>query len=149
MTIALLLLISFILHIITLTAIYQLVKQINAIKQNSTDDILELMETYLEEIKEENRLLEAKLTHTHAKEYTVQSETENTSGTGMLKEDNPLPDWTSDPKITDTFETSLQSRVLQLHEEGLSLDKIASQLHCGKTEVELIIKLHAKNDNNT
>ncbi|MEM1506445.1 hypothetical protein RG959_24150, partial [Domibacillus sp. 8LH] len=49
------------------------------------------------------------------------------------------------PIEEDQVEASLQSRILQLHHRGKSNTEIAKQLDCGKTEVELIIKLYAKN----
>jgi DNA-directed RNA polymerase specialized sigma24 family protein len=40
-------------------------------------------------------------------------------------------------------EPSIQSTVLLLYQQGLSVEEIAKKLNMGKTEVELIIKFHA------
>lgn len=158
LTTAFLLLVSFLLHIVTITAIYQLVKQIKGLKQNNTADIAELMEVYLQEIKEENRMLETKLGNTNGtgepnqkqdKKMDVKQTAEDQAPEKQPTDNTlaPLP-LTPEAEAGDSFETSSQARILQLHDQGLSNEKIASQLHCGKTEVELVIKMHAKTDNN-
>src|SRR5690554_4449456 len=48
------LIISFLLHIITFAAIYQLLKQIQTIKQENAEDIQGVLDTYLQEIRNEN-----------------------------------------------------------------------------------------------
>lgn len=152
-----LLLASFLLHMVTLTIIYQLVKQIKALRQNNHMGTEELMEMYLQEIKEENRMLEANLDDTNNKHISGQNQKEKTAikqnketqTPNMLTDDAFIPS-PLDPEtgLGDTFETSQQSRILQLHDQGLSIEEIASQLHCGRTEVDLVIKLHPKTNNN-
>lgn len=152
-----LLLVSFLLHMITLTIIYQFVKQIKELKQNSNTNTAELMETYLKEIKEENRMLEAHLGDTnknippqkqHEKGYVKQKKDFRTLENE--REEDPFFPSPADPEtgMVDTYETSQQARILQLHEQGLSNEDIASKLYCGKTEVDLVIKLHPKTNNN-
>lgn len=143
-----LLLVSFILHMITITVLYQLIKQIKAIKQNNNPDTAALMETYLQEIKEENRMLEANLDDTKPKNA---SEQKWNARKDVEQKDEPIPvPYATDSEIEreDIFETSHQARILQLHDEGISNEEIASQLHCGRREVGLVIKLHSKANNN-
>lgn len=45
----------------------------------------------------------------------------------------------------DSYEPSLQSKILQMFNEGYSTEQIAKQLDCGKTEVDLMLKFHQRN----
>ena len=45
-------------------------------------------------------------------------------------------------EVKDVIETSIEGRVLQLVQEGKTVDEIAKLLNRGKTEVELLIKLN-------
>ncbi|WP_106497599.1 DUF6115 domain-containing protein [Lentibacillus sp. Marseille-P4043] len=144
-------LISFLLHVITLAAIYQLLKQIKQLKQqkqNNTSEVMELFDTYLQEIKEENRMLEARLGNNdrkdlgEAQQATMRKNTPDPINQMEYADTTPdLPEAEAD----DSFETSLQARILQLYDQGYSHEEIASKLNCGKTEAELVIKLHGKN----
>ncbi|GIO26179.1 DUF6115 domain-containing protein [Ornithinibacillus bavariensis] len=137
-----LLIISFLLHIISITAIYALSKQLRVEKKNDTTEIVALMESYLEEIKEENKMLQDRLAerdnndssrkHTTVMQTTLRNEDVKEVLPFSSIEDEPL----------DQVEVSLQSKILKLHKEGLSPEDIARELSCGKTEVELIIKFH-------
>ncbi|WP_099158124.1 DUF6115 domain-containing protein [Virgibacillus ndiopensis] len=146
-------LISFLLHIIALAAIAQLLKQIKQLKQRThSEDVIELLEAYLQEIKEENRILEEKL-HNNSLQKKRQTVDEVAQEKSVDHQKNPKTDDSEkdykvlDIEADDTSETSLQARILQLHAQGLSTETIAKELNCGKTETELIIKLHNKNDN--
>ena len=44
----------------------------------------------------------------------------------------------------DKLETSLEAQVFQLAKQGISIEEIAKKLNRGKTEIELMIKLHKK-----
>ncbi|MFC4557143.1 DUF6115 domain-containing protein [Virgibacillus kekensis] len=150
---SMLLIISFILHIIALTAIYQLFKQLQSSKSGDSREIIELMDTYLEEIREENRILEIKLreqnpnnnrvTEQRVTGDTYMSQKEAATSHSQKAEENQdyLPNIS---KVTDAPEMSQQAQILQLHSKGLSSDEIAKSLNCGKTEVELILKFHKK-----
>ena len=131
-----LLIISFLLHIIAFIAIYQLYKQVQTPnKQGASQETIELLDMYLVEVKEENKRLEKTLL---AKEQYQSNE-------------NPMEKEVANtytlPEVDDDiqFETSQQAEILQMHDQGMSNAEIARKLNCGKTEVELIIKLHAKN----
>ncbi|MFD1037958.1 DUF6115 domain-containing protein [Virgibacillus byunsanensis] len=149
--ISLLLFLSFLLHIVALLAILKLFQHIQTLKKTDPGDIMSLLETYVLEIKEENRVLQEELlseNSRHEKEkqpakVPVQPQmTENTKTindkpveTSILQEEN----------VQDNYEMSVPAKVLQLHGQGLSIDEIAQKLNCGKTETELIIKIHANN----
>lgn len=134
-----LLIISFLLHIVAFIAIYQLYKQAQLPKKESTSsDMIELFDMYLAEVREENKRLEKTLLEKELNEPAG----EINEVTTEKKVDEPY----TLPKIDDNvrFETSLQAKILQLHDQGMSNEDIARKLGNGKTEVDLIVKLHAK-----
>lgn len=142
---ALLLMISFVLHLITLFTIYQLFKQIQTFKQekSTAGDIVDLFETYLEEIKAENIRLQRELTRNRS---TISDEVASLPETGENEQSSIDLEYEEIPDIdvNDSFEMSLQAKVLQLDGQGFPVEEIAKKLNCGKTEVGLMIKLHAK-----
>lgn len=143
---SILLFLSLLLHMITLTAIFQLFKQMQSLKQNNSGDMAELMQNYLEDIKKENRLLERSLSKNNPQsEIEVQERTDNQPETNIKRETDYQPET---EHVADKSELSLEAQILQLHENGLTVDEIARQLNCGKTEAELIIKLKKKAHNN-
>lgn len=126
-----LLIISFLLHIVAFVAIFQLYKQAQIPKKESaSQDMIELFDMYLAEVKEENNRLEK----------TLQDKDEK------VMEKEAQHSYTL-PEVDDNveFETSLQAKILQMHTQGMSNEEIARKLNSGKTEVDLIVKLHAKN----
>ena len=141
--VAFIFIVSFILHIIAICAIYLLFKQIQQLKQESPNDIPALLEAYLQEIKEENSWLQNELAAAspnnlkHTETDTIIDETTKKA----IKNDDTftLPEI----EVKDHVEASLQAKVLQLHYQGFSATEIAQKLNCGKTEAELIIKVHA------
>src|SRR5699024_5249692 len=44
----------------------------------------------------------------------------------------------------DVVEQTAESKIVSMHEQGLSIEEIAKQLHRGKTEVALIVKMYQK-----
>jgi|SRR5690625_4567612 len=134
------LIISFLLHIITFAAIYQLLKQIQTVKQSNTDDIQEVLETYLQEIREENNRLQKSVTMDEPNKQKPAQTIKDAKFDidEMMAEEDQI--YINENK--DQMETSLHSRILQLYDKGLSETEIAQQLNCGKTEAELIIKLY-------
>lgn len=155
-----LLIISFLLHLITLTAIFQLLKKIQKLEDNTNSiDVVVAMEQTLEEIKEENNRFERLLKERAKKPQVTTRETENkhaanrqdTPSERELKI-NPEKEQNGDEDIAHLIgenlgyevEASLESRVLQLYEEGRTIETIAKTLDCGKTEAELIIKMYGK-----
>ncbi|WP_156289089.1 DUF6115 domain-containing protein [Oceanobacillus salinisoli] len=145
-----LLIISFLLHILTLYAIFVLFKQVNSQQRADTTEITELFESYLEEIKEENSRLQKELQKKNSSEVLPF----NNKKEGMADEPANQEPTKQEPDLepiievgdmNDAVEASLEAKVLQLHHQGLSITEIAKRLNCGKTEAELIIRLHQKN----
>lgn len=136
---------SFFLHIVAFWMIYSLH---NKLKQNhSTDleEIIELLELYLDELKEENKQLMDELNNNKSfssqeKEFEVIEDELNNHP--VQNDELPL-------EKVDLMETSLEAEVLHLHQKMYTPNDIARKLNCGKTEVELIIKFHEKKDANT
>jgi len=145
-----LLMISFLLHLLTLVAIYQLFKQIQTYKQakatETTKDITDLLEAYLDEIKDENNRLQMELTKSRS---SSTPETSNGATPSLEKIEQTSIDSTYEEApyfdTDDSIETSLQAKILQLSHQGYDADEIAGKLNCGKTEAALIIKLQEKN----
>lgn len=144
--------ISFVLHIILITIVFLLYKQIQVLKSKDANDIMEILEVYLEEIKIENKRLEQDLqsreTHNKVASLHKVSEPQTINQDRQVKEEiedtkEDLADLEID-HVDDTFEPSLEVKVLQLHNKGFTEDDIAKQLNCGKTEAALIIKLYSK-----
>lgn len=151
--ISFLLTISFLLHIVSLTAIYAMYKQLTAPKTDDTKDVIQLMEAYLEEIKLENERLQEELSQSmnHPQPApnrpnikVANPQISNTKEQSNAQETDEPPVLPIDIDIQDDMEVSLQSQILKLHHEGLSHDEIARKLGCGKTEVDLILKFHEK-----
>lgn len=120
-----------------------------SLKNLDSRETLELMETYLQEIKVENDRLHELITKNQFEESrNIKAENEELGKNDkVLKNTNNFP--VLDDNINDTVEASLEAKVLQLHDQGLSITEIARKLHCGKTETELIINLNQKNRNNS
>lgn len=139
--------ISFILHIITMMIIYHLVKQLRGLKGTSTKEIQAVFDVYLQEIKEENNRLQQEINKNTLK-ATKQNQYQHPN-TNVSRQDIPVTKATYRPPqqletANDLLETSLQSQMLQLYDNGLSTEDIAKKLNCGKTEVELSIKMNYK-----
>ncbi|MBT2598682.1 MULTISPECIES: hypothetical protein [Oceanobacillus] len=145
---SLLWIISFLLHMIALLAIYKLLQQIQVLKQRpaSESNIDSKLKHYIEEIRQENQNLQALIQKGATPDQKQQSN-------GVLEEFNlqeepfseQIKENFSSEDAEDTVEASLEARVLQLYNQGKTIDEIASELECGKTEAEIIIKLHQKN----
>src|SRR5699024_2014990 len=118
-----LLIISFLLHLLALVAIYQLFKQTKTYKQakttENTEDITDLLETYLEEIKDENNRLQMELTKSRA---SSKPDTDNGTISSLEKiEQTPIDSIYEEAPYFDTddsIETSLQTKVVQLSHQG-------------------------------
>lgn len=144
------LIISFLLHVIALASIYTLFQQLQNLKKQDSQEIMELMETYLQEVKDENSRLQ--------QEFQTMKQIEQANAqVKMVASEKDLSVTDSQPEelrevilpendAGDTIEASLESRVLQLYHSGVSANDIARKIGCGKTEVEIIIKLHEKNN---
>jgi len=145
--------ISFLLHGISILAIYLLLKdRQNANGNKQAENVLK--ET-LEEIREENRMLQSLLQEDkqpgkHPIRHDGMERPPFTPSEGQ-KESDVLPEKEIQPiedfqtaAYQDEVETSLEAKILQLHTNGETIDDIAKKLNCGKTEAEIIIKMHQK-----
>lgn len=150
---SLLLFISFIIHIITITAIFLLYQQLQTIKGHREQQVESMLEQFIDEVREENERLRRTLTNerkldtfeisTETKTYKKNHPTlaikervnEDESAQYINKQLTQIKD------RKDQVETSLESQILQLHEEGLSHEEIAKKVNRGKTEVELFLKM--------
>ncbi|MFS0751819.1 DUF6115 domain-containing protein [Oceanobacillus sp. 1P07AA] len=148
---SLLWIISFLLHMIALLAIYKLLQQVQIIKQQTTSEsnMESRLKQYIEEIKQENQNLqallqsEATLNQNNQKQQSAYVADERKTVDIQEEPSNEqLKGNTSSVDDEDTVEASLEARVLQLYNNGKTIDEIASELECGKTEAEIIIKLH-------
>jgi|SRR5690625_2394327 len=144
---SLMLFISFIIHGILLAIIYYLFKQVMELKKNDTKEISQLLEKYLNDIKQENIHLKDMLASKNSQQKQHYKKVTHMHSSKDLQQtkDNDELDENRDIHIhsnNDVIETSLQAQILQLYNQGLTVDHIAKELNCGKTEAELIIKLY-------
>ncbi len=131
--------------------IVQLSKQVQKMRANNPSDIMEIFETYLQEIKEENKKLQSTFPlHVRKNDHMEDEQTseqeipaEEGEAVSDTQQDTSEPT-PPDVQINDQFETSIQARVLQLYDLGYTVEQIAQALDCGTTEAALIIKLHKK-----
>lgn len=149
--ISFLLIISFLLHLITLGAVFQLLKKVQELENSANSiEVTAVLERSLEEIKSENDRLQALM----ANHKPSSDELENKQEEMKQPEGETLPLQPESKKMDadvdrllaeaagDELEASLESRVMQLHAKGLTNEEIAQALGCGKTEAELIIRLY-------
>ncbi|WP_080874734.1 DUF6115 domain-containing protein [Oceanobacillus timonensis] len=145
--------ISFILHGVSLLAIYLLLKD-RQHAGNSKETEAVLKET-LTEIRKENKMLqrlleEEKQPDTKTADWeeiqqTASPVAEDTEAASIKTEEKlQNPEMSPSAVYQDEVETSLEAKVLQLHANGNTTDEIAQQLNCGKIEAEIIIKMHQK-----
>lgn len=145
---SLLLIFSLLLHLVAFYIIFNMYNQLQQLKASDVNEITEILDHYLQDIKRENELLKNEWKLNNDKE-------ENNSFTGMksrkneksvIEDSNELESISemiqNIDAINDYMETSLDARVLQLHKKGIPINDIAKQLQCGKTEAELIIKFY-------
>lgn len=162
---SLLLIISFLLHVIMLIAIFQLYQQLQKIKQTNDHALETTMQRFISEIKAENNYLRQNMaqknppTPTNAPQAVASKQ-----GTddGLEKEQHPNQA-NEEVHHQDTYnkaaelvedkqeqiELSLEGKILQLYQAGYPVDQIARQLTCGKTEVALILELQQRIKRNT
>lgn len=131
--------ISFLLHGVLLFMVLQNTREKNGWKHANQQEMEATLHQFLEEIKQENAILEQSLSkqvHTEEDRSTVKRDIPFKEQTLRSKE--------SLQKDAEAYEPSLQGKVHQLYESGISIEKIAKQLGRGKTEIELMIKFKGK-----
>lgn len=162
---SLLLIFSFLLHVIMFIAIFQLYQQVQQMKQTDDPKVEKMMQQFIAEIKEENNDLRQIIAqqqtptsfdeHDHTpntmeNKYKPKGEQENNFVLPQVKEHKL---YHASTKLTEDkheeIELSLEGKILQLHQAGYDVGQIAEKLTCGKTEVELIIHLQQQLKQNT
>ncbi|MFC4404552.1 DUF6115 domain-containing protein [Gracilibacillus xinjiangensis] len=162
----LLLLFSFIIHIVTLIIIRQMkINQQNLldIEDNVNEQINKLEDTlalYLVEMREENDNFTKELFSMQnkqkrneqvsdgTKDNKNQSDNiENASSTDTHIKKNDYPDFEPLTQIDkkDIVEQSETGQILHLYNNGYSIEEIAKRMDKGKTEIELLLKFQQKN----
>jgi len=133
---------SFLLHIVLLLAVYYLYQQLQLTKQHQEKQLETVLADFLDELKRENERLQSQL-EKNTSDYTqnVPVQTDPVYNVEENEKNWPVNN-VDDSDKKDQVETSLESQILQLNHQGFSIEEIAKQLNRGKTEVELIVKLH-------
>ncbi|WP_440895334.1 DUF6115 domain-containing protein [Amphibacillus sp. Q70] len=149
-----LLLISFLIHILTFVMIRQLKVKLDQPNENKKvlaqqqKQIEELLAVYLLEIREENEKLldlinkgqqSASQKDSKSEAPLTQNESELNATTEKYQDYQPIV-----PDEEDIVEQSFAAQVLSLAEQGYTAETIAKKLNCGKTEVELLLKFQQK-----
>ncbi|WP_399457233.1 DUF6115 domain-containing protein [Virgibacillus dokdonensis] len=129
---SILILVSFLLHMVAFTVIFQLYKRMNANQQLDTSEIDALLAEYIDEIKKENIRLQQQLVTLNKRENV------ETNQIQLVEKEEQDDSYNNEQQ--DEITTSLQAKILQLHSQGYTASEIARQLNCGKTEVALTIK---------
>lgn len=146
--------ISIIIHIITLLVIVYLYKRFQSLQDLNLPNVKELLEKTLVSIKEENEQLQQTLNDKRFSKQTnqiIEKEVDisqqplnNERRTSTFEQ--TITDVTTDEQpllavdVEDKYEPSLHGQIFQLYEKGLSNEEIAQTLNCGKTEVDLILR---------
>jgi len=150
MLITIILFLSFILHIITFSIIYHLYKKVKQVESTNPNEIMDLLQFYLDEIKEENKQFKSNFDINYSRVNEAKIENiaplENQSNIPYEQEQKEFP-LDIETNIDDRVEASLEAKVLHLYYQNTDTSEIARILNCGKTEVDLIIKFHKKSIN--
>lgn len=137
------LMVSFLIHIILFIVIYYLFAQIQLLKKGHSKEIEDLFDRYLQEIKQENIRLENSFSEKGlgndqqpVADKEIKAARENVMATNTYSPQIDI--------VNDQFESSLESQILQLYDQGMTAEEIAKKLDCGKTEAALVIKISGK-----
>lgn len=131
-----LLIVSFILHVIAFLAIIILYQRCTQGNTQQANEFEEMFQKYLNEFRNENRRLQNELEQSNSVRLNKNRE--------EIEADSTYKDLLSDydQHDGDEVETSLTANILSLANQGYTIDEIAKELKCGKTEAELIIKFY-------
>lgn len=150
---SLLLIISFLLHIVLLVLVYQLYQMIQNLKTEKNNEIESLFSEFLNELKRENMYLQHQL---HSQDgrptqkqssQSVDAKSHTAPKPAKIKPDISGQETANDlasliTEKTDKVETSPESQIFQLYNDGMSIEEIAKKTGRGKTEIELLVKLN-------
>ena len=144
---SIIILFSILLHAIAFWLIFSLNNKLKNKQSTDLEDITELLDLYLDELKEENKQLKEELKENTKLTQAKETESSHTPLNYLVEEiDDNIE---TNVENEDFLETSIESQVLQLHQQKYTANEIARKLNCGNTEVELIIKFRENNINNT
>ncbi|MGM8214497.1 DUF6115 domain-containing protein [Bacillaceae bacterium W0354] len=165
--------ISFVIHVITFIIIflfYQKLQQATEGERNferRVQEVEDLFNSYLLEIKDENRKFLEAITHIDSETQHNDHQTSDTQDIlkkQQFSDKNVKYDYHIDKEaennkkhkssqkykienvsLNDQFERpSIQAQIMQLYSAGHSVEEIAKKLNKGNTEVELIVKFNQK-----
>lgn len=144
-----LLLVSFLLHLIIMIAVYQLYQQFQYLKEKQHQQLQEVLDSFLKKIQAENQKLESQINHNGhlyqdlniANDDMVQDSKKNDNT--LIENSTILKDLKKSTK-NDHAEVSIKGQILSLAAEGKSISEIAKIVNRGKTEVELLLKMNNK-----
>ncbi|WP_163530611.1 DUF6115 domain-containing protein [Halobacillus ihumii] len=145
-----LLTISFILHgvlILIIMALFKKVKHAEELElrqKQVANEIEEVFNQYLLDIKEENKKMDKWLNHTSTSKADHQpQEPVQTEAAGERTNEVYSPPLLV--QYEDEYVPSLQSQVMTMYNNGVNIEEIARELNIGKTEAELLVKFqHTK-----
>lgn len=149
--VSLLLMLSFLLHIISFIAYVNLLRQLK-LKQESNEEIEQLFTTYLDDIKRENDRLQMLLLKqdeeletphnviNYSRKDVIKQKEKNTQSTQL----NEVNRTNQDIEVGENKQDTIEAAALQLYEDGYSITDIAQYLNRGKTEISLIIELNER-----
>lgn len=155
--VSLLLIISFLIHTLTIIVLFNVMKQLSQLKNNHTSEIDQLLSTYLKEIKSENDRLQKELLQNNVSGQIVPKMTNVKHEENSVKQQNRVINFTDQLPIeeieqhnedSDMLETSIEAQALQLYNQGHSVTEIAQKLNRGKTEISLIIDINKRENKN-
>ncbi|MBX0356419.1 hypothetical protein [Halobacillus sp. Nhm2S1] len=115
-------------------------------------EIEDLFTSYLMEIKEENRRMESLIEkkNSYSDFHSSQKENKEEEIEGHSEKEiittNGSSSSYSPPglHVMESYQPSFHSQVFELKEKGYSIDQIAKKMDKGKTEIELLLKIHQK-----
>ncbi|HZW68206.1 MAG TPA: hypothetical protein VFF20_06345 [Pseudogracilibacillus sp.] len=168
---SILLLLSFLIHLLVLITIYHLYEKSKRNKDEQAEQLEKMLTDFMHDIRVENNKLEEKINenelhqqisynHDSSSQSTI-SKSQNQSKAYISKDDDGelesldinytrpknkfashLAKASQTQENEDIIEKSLASQIMRLAQAGKSIDDIAKQLNRGKTEVELMLKMN-------
>lgn len=164
-----LLLLSFLIHLLVLITIYHLYEKSKRTKNEQTEQLQKMLNDFMHDIRVENNKLEEKIyenelpkrvtSNNHPSSLSrthepIQSKKTDASSYDDVEIDalgmndtetksdfaSHLAKASHTQEKEDIIETSIESQMMRLAQEGKSVDEIAKKLNRGKTEVELMLK---------
>ena len=124
--VSLLLIISFILHIIFFIALYYLYQQLKKKKMIEEKAIEQLLARFLQEIKLENEQLQKQLKEETTSTIKTVEKKHSSANTKIYKPSDLSIRISEKPK--DKIETSMTGEILNLYHQGVHIEEIARKI---------------------